>query len=415
MRKNTPKDWQTLRLKDLFTIRDERHPNDGTFPLSSLTIENGVIHKPERYIREFLVKSKDKAYKKIYKGDLVFNPMNLRWGAISVSKLKETVITSPVYQVLFLKGSEIGDIRYLEYIFRTQSFKNIVNTYAEGTLTERTGVNLKNFLNFPITLPSLGEQRKIVSILSTIDSVIEKTQAVIDQTQLLKKGLMQELFTRGIRGRHKRFKKTEIGEIPDRWKVEQISNVSAVNPSKKEIANLPKDTLVSFIPMENIDEEGKGTIALDERRIGEVENGYTYFAEGDILFAKITPCMENGKTAIMTGLRNNIGFGSTEFHVLRPYQESIREKFLFYWIIRKDFRMLAQNYFTGTAGQQRVQSDFFSIAKIPLPSLEEQEIIVKLLDNVVLSIETEIQQVERLKYLKSALMQVLLTGEARVT
>ena len=74
MRKNTPKDWQTLRLKDLFTIRDERHPNDGTFPLSSLTIENGVIHKPERYIREFLVKSKDKAYKKIYKGDLVFNP-----------------------------------------------------------------------------------------------------------------------------------------------------------------------------------------------------------------------------------------------------------------------------------------------------------------------------------------------------
>lgn len=274
-------------------------------------------------------------------------------------------------------------------------------------------IKLKDLTDFHFPLPPINERQRIIEILTILDSVIEKTQAIIDQTQTLKKGMMQELLTRGIPGRHKKFKETEIGKIPEEWEVKFTNDVCLINPPKKEISKLSRDITVSFIPMENIAAEGGGIISREERKLSEVEAGYTYFTEGDIVFAKITPCMENGKVAIMTDLVNNIGFGSTEFHVLRVHDNLVRY-FLFYWITRKMFRSLARNYFTGTAGQQRIQADFFSIAKIPLPPKEEQKEIVKILDKIVSSVAFKTQEITQLSYLKSALMQSLLTGEVRV-
>jgi type I restriction enzyme S subunit len=157
-----------------------------------------------------------------------------------------------------------------------------------------------------------------------------------------------------------------------------ISEVAEVNPSFPKTENFAPDSLVSFLPMAAVSESGE-IVSQDERPFGEVSKGYTYFAEGDVLMAKITPCMENGKATFVQNLKHPAGFGSTEFHVLRPGSE-IDGKYLFYMIWNPLFRKVAGRNMTGTAGQKRVPSSFLRDSQISLPTLPEQKRIAAILD-----------------------------------
>jgi type I restriction enzyme S subunit len=208
----------------------------------------------------------------------------------------------------------------------------------------------------------------------------------------------------------KKFKKTPAGEIPVEWEVATISSLCDINPSKTEIGRLENTTQVSFIRMENIIEDAGGISEIREGRLGDfINKGYTYFREGDLLFAKITPCMENGKVALAKNLKDGIGFGSTEFHVLRIDEKKILSQYLFYWVSQKSFRELAARHFRGSAGQQRVQRDFFDDAFVPIPPLPEQKKIAEILTAVDESIEKTRAVIEKTKELKKGLMQTLLT------
>ena len=162
------------------------------------------------------------------------------------------------------------------------------------------------------------------------------------------------------------------------WHSISIAEVCEINPNFKEIPT-DLDTPFSFVPMSAVD-EFHGVIKRPEvRPYRDVSKGYTHFKNGDVLFAKITPCMENGKAAIAANLVNGIGFGSTEFYVLRPKKDILPE-WLFAFIRRQHFRVMAKAQFTGTAGQQRVPVFFLSKVKIPLPPLDEQKRIAAILD-----------------------------------
>ncbi len=162
------------------------------------------------------------------------------------------------------------------------------------------------------------------------------------------------------------------------WILLSDPDVCIINPPKNEVTDLSGDTEVSFIPMSGVSEEG-GIIDQEERLLEDVVKGYVYFKEGDVLFAKITPCMENGKSAIAKGLINGIGFGSTEFHIIRPGKKVIPE--WIYYFIRQDwFREKARNNFTGSAGQKRVPASFLKGEKIPLTSLPIQKKIASILE-----------------------------------
>ena len=150
-------------------------------------------------------------------------------------------------------------------------------------------------------------------------------------------------------------------KLPDGWQWVKLGTVSEINPSKKEIKDLPDEINVSFIPMHAIDDEKGEIISMDIRKLKEVKRGYTYFREGDVIFAKITPCMENGKCAIAKNLLNRLGFGSTEFHVIRP-TASIISKWIWYYLRQQSVRREAMKYFTGSVGQQRVPPEFLKIS-----------------------------------------------------
>jgi type I restriction enzyme S subunit len=161
------------------------------------------------------------------------------------------------------------------------------------------------------------------------------------------------------------------------WPVFKLGNteVCLLNPKKHEIAEVADTVMVSFVPMAQLDDFSGTMEASSARPLGEVRKGYTYFAEGDVVFAKITPCMENGKSAIARRLINNIGFGTTEFHVLRPSRLATAE-WIHLFIRQTAFREEARKNMHGAAGQQRVPVDFLREAEIPVPPLDEQRRIV---------------------------------------
>ena len=164
-----------------------------------------------------------------------------------------------------------------------------------------------------------------------------------------------------------------------RWPTKPLGEVCSINP-KLAGSDAPRpDAEVTFVPMTAVDEVS-GTIARPERRrYSEVAKGYTPFTVNDVLFAKITPCMQNGKAAVASDLCGGLGFGSTEFHVLRS-AGSVLPRWVFAFVRQPAFRSAAEASFTGSAGQQRVPADFLKTFPIPVPPLAEQARIVKLLD-----------------------------------
>lgn len=157
-----------------------------------------------------------------------------------------------------------------------------------------------------------------------------------------------------------------------------ISDAATLNPRYPGDGSRHGIRKVSFLPMAGVSELGH-IAEVGERDISEVSKGYTYFEEGDILLAKITPCLENGKAAVVTGLPHRVGFGSTEFHVLRP-KEGTDARYLFYMIWNPLFRLEAGRNMTGSAGQKRVPTDFVARFRIPLPALPEQRRIAAILN-----------------------------------
>ncbi|MDR7299021.1 type I restriction enzyme S subunit [Pelomonas aquatica] len=161
-------------------------------------------------------------------------------------------------------------------------------------------------------------------------------------------------------------------------RVVRLGQVVDINPSTK--ATDSADELVAFLAMADISEEGR-VASVQQRPLAEVQKGYTAFQAGDVLLAKITPCFENGKAAFVEHLPTRVGFGSTEFHVLRPTKE-IDPKFLFHLVWNANFRRLGASRMTGSAGQKRVPVAFLADYEFSLPPLHEQRHIATILDKV---------------------------------
>jgi type I restriction enzyme S subunit len=159
--------------------------------------------------------------------------------------------------------------------------------------------------------------------------------------------------------------------------VTTLEHYAEINPAPGSLERTSTEQ-VAFVPMAAVSEEGR-LESHEIRRLAEVAKGYTYFERGDVLMAKITPCMENGKAALLDNLVTRRGFGSTEFHVLRP-RPGVDARFLFYLIWNQRFRMEAAKHMTGSAGQKRVPASYLKQAKLPLVDPNEQRRIADILD-----------------------------------
>lgn len=191
-------------------------------------------------------------------------------------------------------------------------------------------------------------------------------------------------------------------KLPNNWVWTRLGDITEINP-KKKILDFNDDEEISFIPMKAVSDETGKIEEMEYEKYSKLKKGYTQFIEEDVLFAKITPCMENGKCAIAKNLKNDIGYGTTEFHVLRCYQ-GIINKLLHIFLRQESFRKEAKYNMTGSVGFQRVPVDFLKTALFPLPPLEEQKEIVRVLDKIfeeenriseLISLENKIEILEK--------------------
>ncbi|KJE26316.1 type I restriction modification DNA specificity domain protein [Geobacillus kaustophilus] len=242
-----------------------------------------------------------------------------------------------------------------------------------------------------IPIPSIDLQKRIVFALDKAQELIDKRKAQIEALDQLTQSVFLEMFG-NLKG-----EKVPLSELCD------------VNPSKKEIENIDKELPVTFLPMANVSENGELDLS-ETRLIKEIFDGFTYFREGDVLFAKITPCMENGKGAIARNLINNIGFGSTEFHVLRP-KENVNSTWLYYLTSLQSFRKQAEANMTGSAGQKRVPKQFFSKYKVVLPPIELQNQFAEIVHKIQSQKEIMKKSLEELGNNFKSLMHRAFRGE----
>ena len=238
---------------------------------------------------------------------------------------------------------------YLKH--KLEGHLKVFKNHALGANTRFLKIGMIKDLQIP--LPQLDQQKKIAAILDAGDAYRQKTKALIEKYNELTQSLFLDMF----------------GEL-EGDKV-SLSSICEINPKKSQISSLDRSLKVSFVPMTNVSEEG-GLSLVEERTIDDVWSGFTYFQEDDVVFAKITPCMENGKGTIMRGLKNKIGFGTTEFHVLRPTNKVSCSEYLFYLTHSTHFRVLAELNMKGSAGQKRVPKDFFDRYKVVAPSIALQ-------------------------------------------
>lgn len=260
--------------------------------------------------------------------------------------------------------------KYLFHLFDAK----LIDLQSVGLNTFGKSLNssfLKNDVKIP--LPPLDKQEEIIAVCEALDIQGQKSKKLVEE------------------------KKKEIEEILNEtmsknFPLKKIKEIAEINPSKKELSGLDPGTMISFIEMASVSE--KGFIShKEDRRYSQVKKGsYRYFREGDIIVAKITPCMENGKSALATGLTNNIGFGSSEFHVFRCKNEIIG-KYLFSFLNRESVRKEAEQNMTGSSGHRRVPEKFYSNLQIPVPKkINEQEKILQSIEKL----ENEIKEAENL-------------------
>ena len=175
------------------------------------------------------------------------------------------------------------------------------------------------------------------------------------------------------------------------WPLVNLESVAHINP------RLPKGTdesqVVTFLKMASVSEGGE-LLEQEKRILSETKKGFTYFEKDDVLLAKITPCFENGKAALLDDLETQLGFGSTEFHVLRAVEGKLDSKYLFHLVWNEEFRFLGKHAMKGAAGQQRISTDFLKNLKIPLPPLETQKQIAAVLEKAD-QLRKDCQQMEQ--------------------
>lgn len=214
-------------------------------------------------------------------------------------------------------------------------------------------INWRDLAKLEFSLPSLEEQKKLAGVLWSINDTLQAYQKLLDETDELVKSQFIEMFG-------------ELGKDDKGWGLTTLGQCCELNPKRPR--NIDDELMVSFVPMPAVSEDGKIDIS-DTRPYKEVRKGFTYFAENDVIFAKITPCMENGKGAVARNLEGGIASGSTEFHVLRPIAGKSNPYWLYIITMFESFRVGARKVMTGTGGQLRVPIGYLKDYPISLPPI----------------------------------------------
>lgn len=290
--------------------------------------------------------------------------------------------------VLWLKKSSAVNSQFINWWLKSPLFFDQLDKGNGATVDTLTIQKLQSVI---VGLPPPEEQHRIVHILDEAFDGIATAEANAEKNLQNARALFES---------HLESVFTQRGEG---WVEMPLAEMCQIKPPKAEARRRVSNTdLVSFVPMEDLGIDQKILVATQTRPLAEVAGSYTYFADGDVLLAKITPCFENGKLGIAANLTNGIGFGSSEYIVFRP-GPSVDKEWLYYFLSRESFRMKGAERMSGAVGHKRVAKEFIESYPIPAPPLSEQQRIVATL-NVI---REETQHLESLYQRRLAALEAL--------
>jgi type I restriction enzyme S subunit len=406
-----PGDWSIAKLNNLIEIETGKRAEGGALEKGNIASIGGEHIDNEGNVRwddmKFIPEDFYDSLKqgKVNLGDILLVKDGATTGKVALVKLLKYEKAAVNEHVFIIRSKTRELVNEFLFYFLFSRFGQIqIKTRFHGLIGGIIRGDLETIL---IPLPQSSEQQTIAEILSTVDEAIQKTNEVIAKTERLKKGLMQELLMEGIG--HKEFKDTEIGRIPKEWEVVKLGDDKIAEiRGNKIISDVQK---VAFIPMELIPDQGI-FVKYEIRSLKDVSSS-TYCEAGDLLLAKITPSLENGKQGIVPeDVPNGFALATTEVYPI--VCKGIDRLFLFYVLKFPRFRKILEFSMRGTTGRQRVPKDAVERLKIPLPSYQEQKRIAETLSTFDKKLKIEGNEKAKLERIKQGLMDLLLTGKIRV-
>jgi len=412
-----PAQWDVRRNGRLFAQRNQT--GYGSLPILEVSLKTGVRVRDMDDRKRKQVMSDREKYKRAAKGDIAYNMMRMWQGAVGVAPVDGLV--SPAYVVA--KPFPGVEPRYFSYLFRTAAYMNEVDAYSRGIVKDRNRLYWQDFKQMPTCVPPHDEQKAIASYLDANAAVVRRfvqnRRQLIDVLDEQKQAIINRAVTRGLDAAAP-LKPTGVawlGDIPAHWQHMKLKRIARINPSRAEVFHLREsEEPVVFLPMERVSAQGD-VDGAQRRPIHEVWQGFTYFRRGDVVVAKITPCFENGKGACLRDLPTEIGFGTTEFIVLRPCR-AVSAEFLYHLTQLGQFRLLGVESMTGAAGQQRVAQDFVANFDVPLPPANEQGKIVEFILAATAQFRAAIDRAQReiglIREFRARLIADVVTGKVDV-
>lgn len=411
-----PKMWSIKKLKYIFEIKKRIAGKIG-FDVLSVT-QKGIKIKDIESGEGQLSMDYSK-YQRVYPGEFAMNHMDLLTGYVDISNYDG--VTSPDYRVFAVRDKHSFYSRYYLYLLQDGYKQRRFFHLGQGSAhLGRWRLPTEAFNEIVYPCPSLAEQIHIASFLdhetAKIDNLIEKQQQMIELLKEKCQAVISHAVTKGLNPDvpMKDSGVEWLGEIPEHWLCTKIKYIALLTPKKSSV-NFKNNDECTFIPMEKLK---RNSLVTDESKlIRDVISGYTYFEDGDLLLAKVTPCFENKNIAVARGLVNNIGFGSTEIYVLRP-TEKIRVNYLLYRLQEDNFIRTATGAMTGAGGLKRVPSDFLLNYPIAIPPKPEMDAIVAYLNaqevHYDLMEKNATQAVQLLQERRTALISAAVTGKIDV-
>jgi type I restriction enzyme S subunit len=396
--------WEVKKLGEVCNIVNGSTPLrsnkdfwvNGNFPwftIDDIREQGRIITKTKQKVTEAALKKL-----RILPIDTILLCCTASIGEYAIAKIELT--TNQQFNGLVIKDK--NEINPMFLLYFSSTLKDVL-----GNLSGKTTIDfipISRLKNITIPIPPLPEQKRIVAILDKAFAAIAKAKANAEQNLKNAKELF-ESYLQGV------FENKGEG-----WEEKRLDDVCEIKPPKKEAKDKLKQTdIVTFLPMEDLGILNKEIFGVKERQFKDVVGSYTYFANNDVLLAKITPCFENGKIGIARNLINGIGFGSSEYIVFRT-NEKIEPDILYYFLSRQQIRDEGSKRMTGAVGHKRVSKEWIENYLFSFPkSKKKQQSIVKKLD--ALSAETKKldaiyqQKIEDLEELKKSVLQKAFNGE----
>lgn len=363
-----PDGWEWARLEDVCepidSVNPRQHPDTSFKYVDISSIDRDrkeIVHPKETIGRD----APSRARQEIEQGDVLVSTTRPNLNAVA--------------QVPYDLGGEVcstgfcvlrpGPLVLSDWVFQYVRLREFVTELDQlATGSSYPAVTDKQVKSRQLPVPPLPQQHRIVRALQerteAIDSAKRAAEAQLEAANAMSAACLREVFP------------AEGAELPEGWEWVRLGDVCRINPRKPLTLIRHDGAPTTFVPMSAIDGEKGSVLNPEQRRFEEVRRGYSYFEDGDVLFAKITPCMQNGKHFIATGLIDGIGFGTTELHVIRP-ADSMLAEWIHSFLRQPSLLRMAMHNFRGSAGQQRVPAEFISNLRLPLPSVSLQRRIIR--------------------------------------